>query len=498
MRMKLPQGAFEYMKNKTARMRGLFYKLSIHSRIIVSFVVVILLLSSLNVTLLLSSVGYSRQYNTIVTNITAANGINGIVKTKIDTEMWNIVAGKISFEEGRQYEIIREVNSKIRQIMEHVSSPESRTKLDVTLRTMNTLTHYVDLMGEQIKRKARVAENEKVLDEIRAVSSLVEDDIQEFVLYELKSSEMVNQHIQSNINRWMFTNIAVLFLTLVFSFLAALLISSSISNPIRALNRTTASIAEGNFDVRVETGTTDEIAGLAASFNIMVVKIKQLLENSIKEQENLKKSELKALQAQINPHFLYNTLDTIVWMAEGNKSEQVIEIVRALSNFFRITLSKGKDWITVRDEVEHIRNYLIIQKIRYRDIMDFSIEVEEDILEYKILKLTLQPLVENALYHGIKNKRTGGSIWIKGHKQEEGKLLFQVTDNGMGMTGERKAEVQMELDSETTELYSKESGFGLNNVQKRIKLYYGKEYGLSISSEYTVGTRVMLSLPMER
>lgn len=474
--------------------------LSIRSKIVLSFVVVILMMGILNVVLLSDSLRFNEQYNKIVTNITQANSINGIVKTSIDSAMWDIVAGKASFEDGVQYRIIDDIDGKIRNIMKNVGSVDSRTRLDVTLRTMNTLRHYVDVIGEQIRQKKKVAENEKVLEEIRAVSSLVEDDIEEFILYELKSIEKVKLEIQDNVNRWVLTNIIFLGIVLLFSAGAAWIISGSISKPIRELRKMTALIAEGKLDVRVDNNRTDEIAELGKSFNIMACKLKELIENSIKEQENLKKSELKALQAQINPHFLYNTLDTIVWMSEANKSEQVIEIVSALSNFFRITLSKGKDLISVRDEIEHVRSYLIIQKIRYRDILDFNIEMDDNILDYKILKLSLQPLVENALYHGIKNRRMGGRINIKGRmgEPEKANLVFDVADNGIGMTDERLEAIRADLDNDMNGFDVNESGFGLNNVHKRAKLYYGKSYGVSIKSEFNVGTQVSLCIPCER
>ena len=472
--------------------------LTIRSKIVVSFAIVIVMMSCLNILLIISSLKYNDQYNTIVTNITDANSINGILKKNIDSVMYAIVAGKINFEEGNQYIIIKHVNDNINKIRKNVSSKESRFALDVTYRTMETLKHYVDVLGEQIKLKKKVAENEKVLEEIRGVSSLVEEEIQEFILYELKSCEVVKQQIQMSVNKWVVTNIIVLSIVLLFSVGAAWLISGGISNPIRELRQMAASIAEGNLNVRVENKNADEITSLGLSFNIMAGKVKELIEYSRKEQENLKKSELKALQAQINPHFLYNTLDTIVWMAEANKSEQVIEIVSALSNFFRITLSKGKDWIDVKDEVEHIRSYLIIQKIRYRDILDFQIEVDEDILNYKVLKLTLQPVVENALYHGIKYRRTGGTIFIKGTKTSDGLLRFEVNDNGIGMSEEKIAEIQAELNNDSIEPIVKDSGFGLNNVHKRIRLYYGKQYGITLKSEYNKGTSILLCFPCER
>jgi two-component system sensor histidine kinase YesM len=230
----------------------------------------------------------------------------------------------------------------------------------------------------------------------------------------------------------------------------------------------------------------------------MVGKIKELLDAKIEEHENLKKAELRALQAQINPHFLYNTLDTIIWMAEARRVDQVVELVRVLSRFFRITLSKGKDWITVREEIEHVESYLAIQKIRYRDILDYQIDVPDDMRDGQMLKLTLQPLVENALYHGIKNKRKGGVIMVRSRRLDGNLLEIQVEDNGIGMTQEQLAQVRALLDAESAGAVVAESGYGINNVNQRIKLYYGQEYGLAIESEYLQGTRVSLVIPLQR
>jgi two-component system sensor histidine kinase YesM len=238
----------------------------------------------------------------------------------------------------------------------------------------------------------------------------------------------------------------------------------------------------------------DEITELGMSFNIMIGKIKELLDSKIQEQENLKKAELRALQAQINPHFLYNTLDTIIWMAESKKTDQVVKIVSALSKFFRISLSKGMDWITIGEEVERIRSYLIIQKMRYRDILDFNIEVDKEVTEHTILKLILQPLVENALYHGIKNKRKGGTINVRARMKGENEILLEVEDDGIGFTPEKLAQLRSELEDDSGSI-KLESGFGLDNVNKRIKLYYGKPYGLSVQSQYASGTCVTLVIP---
>jgi two-component system sensor histidine kinase YesM len=247
----------------------------------------------------------------------------------------------------------------------------------------------------------------------------------------------------------------------------------------------------------VTRDNVDEITELGMSFNIMIGKIRELLDAKIKEQENLKKAELRALQAQINPHFLYNTLDTIIWMAESQKTDEVVQIVSALSNFFRISLSKGKDWIAIREEIERTRSYLTIQKMRYRDIMDYQIEVDDAVANCTILKLILQPLVENALYHGLKNQRRRGAITIRAKQKNEDEVLLQVEDDGVGIPPEKLARITAMMNDNSDEIRF-ERGFGLDNVNKRIKLYYGKQYGLSINSEYQTGTCVTLVIPAQK
>jgi two-component system, sensor histidine kinase YesM len=175
----------------------------------------------------------------------------------------------------------------------------------------------------------------------------------------------------------------------------------------------------------------------------------------------------------------------------------VIEIVSALSSFFRISLSKGRDWITIGEEIERTRSYLTIQKMRYRDILDYRIEVEEQTLNHTILKLILQPLVENALYHGIKNKRSGGIITVRAYQKDDTEIILEVEDNGIGFTAEKLALAQAAIEDDSGDIRL-ESGFGIDNVNKRIKLYYGKQYGVSIKSEYQVGTCITLLIPAKK
>lgn len=290
--------------------------------------------------------------------------------------------------------------------------------------------------------------------------------------------------------------LSILFIVILYSFM-----TKRLTGPIQVLMRKMRQASAGNLDAKIYPSGSDEIADLGKGFNTMIERIKELMERSIREQRSIQMAELRMLQAQINPHFLYNTLDSIIWMAEAGKNEQVIHVIQALSRFFRISLSKGRDLITIKEELEHVHNYLVIQQVRYRDILDYSIEVPEELHPYLILKMTLQPIVENALYHGIKNKRGKGKIQITGYIQN-GALLIEVRDNGAGMSPETldaltkryQTAAEQELGEDASGL--QQSGYGLYNVEQRIRLYYGSEYGITIASTEGVGTVVTIRIPI--
>jgi len=283
---------------------------------------------------------------------------------------------------------------------------------------------------------------------------------------------------------------------LIFTIGLYIFITSRLILPLRLLKRKMKQASQGDLEVKFENKGTDEISELGENFNSMLIKIKDLLTKSVNEQKQLKKAELRTMQAQINPHFLYNSLETIIWMAEARKTGQVIEITKALSHFFRISLSKGKDVIPLEDEINHIRNYLTIQKMRYQDILDVTFHLNEDILEYEIIKLTLQPIVENAIYHGIKNKRGKGFVRIKGDFTPEGSISIDVIDNGIGMKEDKLEEIRSQL-SQGVPFEKEQGGFGMVNVHQRIHLHYGEPFGLTINSWYGSGTRVSLIIPAE-
>jgi len=471
--------------------------ISIQAKILISLCIVIFLMSTTNVLFMVQLLNYSRQYDAIITNITTANSISGSIKTDIDTEMWKIVAGKIAFKDGKQYELINDTNSKVLWMMQNTNSQKSQIKLEGILRTMQTLSENVDLMKHQIEHGSLASENEAVLENIRFITGVVEEVVQNYLLFEVRRTELQYQEMRAGFDRWRNAYITLMFFVAGFSVLAAWGISRSIYIPIKKLHDVTSTITKNDLQALMTSDNVDEITELGMSFNIMIGKIKDLLDSKVKEQEYLKKAELRALQAQINPHFLYNTLDTIIWMAEAKQTDRVIKIVSALSSFFRISLSKGRDWITIGEEIERTRSYLTIQKMRYRDILDYRIEVDDQTLNNTILNLILQPLVENALYHGIKNKRNGGIITVRAIQKSDTEIILEVEDNGIGFAPEKLALARAAIEDDSGDIRL-EAGFGIDNVNKRIKLYYGKQYGLSIRSEYRVGTCVTLLIPAKK
>lgn len=280
---------------------------------------------------------------------------------------------------------------------------------------------------------------------------------------------------------------------MLFAFVLAVIASRSIANPITKLRILMKSAEAGNFDVRFQSKYHDEIGQLGNSYNAMIDRIVELINLVQVQEKNKRKAEIEILQAQIKPHFLYNTLDTIQWMAQEYNAQDVVELVDSLTNMLRIGLSKGNEIITVRMETKHVESYLMIQKVRYEDKLNYVIEVDDRMMSCRVIKLILQPLVENAIYHGIKEKRGQGFIRITGCV-EDGKIHFQVIDNGIGMTPEKLEEINRILKEDSSN--NNEVGYGIFNVNAKIKLNFGNEYGLFYHSIYGEGTTVDVWHPL--
>lgn len=279
-------------------------------------------------------------------------------------------------------------------------------------------------------------------------------------------------------------------ITLIVTLLLLNRILTGVVKPLKKLEKYMVQVNPDNMDQRMEILTDDEIGHLSMKFNQMMDRIRNLKEHVIEEQEDKRKYELQALQAQINPHFLYNTLDSIIWMAETNDSN-IVAMTEALAKLFRISLNKGNEEISLERELEHVKNYLIIQSMRYADKFTYEISAEPGVERCRTIKLILQPIVENCIYHGIKKKRGTGKITIRAYRREQN-LIIEVSDDGCGMPEEicRKI-LSDEIESENIS----GSGIGVKNVNERIQLRFGKKYGLSYSSEEGIGTTVTYVLP---
>lgn len=277
--------------------------------------------------------------------------------------------------------------------------------------------------------------------------------------------------------------------TLLFSTIIAMVISESVTKPIRRLQETMDKARTGDLAVRADISTKNEVGQLADSFNTMISQIHTLMEEAIVVEKEKRDSEIQALQAQINPHFLYNTLDTIIWMAASGKNQDVMDVTSALAHLFRTSISQGDNFVPVATEITNVENYLIIQKMRYKDKLTYEINVEEGVSQLYTPKLILQPIIENALYHGIKPSPTAGTIWISIYTKGDS-LIFKVEDNGVGMSPRQISNL---LDREKST-----GGIGIINVNKRITLLFGNEYGVRYYQGDKKGTIAEIHLPITK
>ncbi len=463
---------------------------SLSRRLSVAFHTIMILMVVPAAVSLVMMIGFSQLYYGFLSRAQRINDLTAIVVDQLPGELFNIVAGRGTFEEGPQREMMRTVNGTLDSLIGEggASGPE----LTVARRTGNTLESYIDRLGLQMEQDAPVEDNFQVHEEIRNVSALMGDMFRDAVSTEIRAATQASRRMRVVLSVTMALEAALIAFAMLFVKSSQRSLSGAVAEPIRELQAFAGKIADGHLNERTPEPDVDELRQLSVSLNAMAGRLGELMEENRLEQESLKKSELRVLQAQVTPHFLYNTLDAIVWLAEAKKTEEVISITRALSDFYRISLSDGHDWITLAQEEEHLRGYLTIQKIRYRDILDYEIDIDPAIRNEMILKLSIQPLVENAIYHGIRNRRGGGRITVRVW-EEEGRLRVLVKDNGAGMSAERLGELRRMMASHRGADYP---GFGLFNVDQRIKLYYGQAQGLEIDSEQGRGSSISFNVPL--
>ena len=432
------------------------------------------------------------RYEDMINSTVAASEFTLDFKKDFDYETYLLIVGNKTIDESRLHDMLTDANRIITGLEQITDSKDNLTRLKSIKKYLNNLDTYVDRIEQNIRAGNRYEDNMEIWEnDIQIVTTLVRETIFQYIYYEIKGIQESHAEYQSFFVSMIEISVIAFVAVLLLIVFISHYIPLSISRPITELVEVTQQVSQGNLQVRSHVNTGVEAKQLSESLNTMIDKINALLEQVKKEQIRIRKAEFELLQAQINPHFLYNTLDTIIWLAESDEQKQVVHMVESLSDFFRTSLNQGKDIISIKEEIQHVRSYLEIQQMRYQDILEYEIDVPEEFYQNTIPKITVQPLVENALYHGIKNKRGKGKITVRGYR-EDSFFILEVRDNGIGMQTERLVQVRNAL---VHKQFVESKVYGLYNVNERIRLNCGEEYGLRISSTYQEGTTVKIFLP---
>lgn len=441
--------------------------------------------------LLVTIVGLSFQYSRCIENIETANTLRETIGDQITEEVWQIVSGNLAFEDGKQYAYMSRIVNGI-QVLESSSSAQSSQYLQAAAPATETMKNYFDILGKQIAENRAVAYRESVMEEISSVAHLIDEILQNYIGEEIVRIGELNRQIQSTTFVMVIISFALLAMTGWYAWKSYQHVQQAIDEPVDALDKMASAIAVGDWDARTALPQVEEFRGLARHLNHMASRLEHSVAEQLIAEKNLQKAEMRTLQAQITPHFLYNTLDTIVWLAEAERNQEVMDITMALTSFLRISLSSGQDFIPVSREIEHVKSYLAIQATRYGSTMEYRIEADESLGNMQVLKLLLQPLVENAIYYGVRAKRGRGRIVVSVQRTDKDQMTFSVSDNGIGIEPEKLRALQADL-SAGVRPATQSGGFGLFNVSQRIRLYYGTE--LQITSVYWEGTTVSFTIP---
>lgn len=474
------------------RLKDIYYRSSLATKIRYSYLFLLIPLLIFLVFTFYNLWDMNHNYEDMVNSTVVASEFSLDFKKDFDYETYLLIVGNKTVEESKLDSMIEEAERIVAGLEEITEAEDNIARLDSVNKYLSNLRIYVDRIEENLQKESHYEDNMEIWEnDVQIVTSLVGDTMSQYIYYEVKGIQQSRAAYQAFFMNMIRFSLLGMGIVLILVIILSYYIPRSITMPITRISRVTDQVAKGNLSVRAAAESGAEARMLSDSLNAMIDKINELLDQVTTEQIRLRKAEFELLQAQINPHFLYNTLDTIVWLAEAGDQKRVVSMVGNLSDFFRTSLNQGKDIISIREELAHVRSYLEIQQVRYQDILRYEITVPEDLYEYKIPKITIQPLVENALYHGIKNKRGQGTITITGERSENGFVLY-VRDNGIGMTQERLNEVRAGIQKLS---YTGKEIYGLYNVNERIRLNFGETYGISIESTYGEGTCVSISLP---
>jgi len=490
------------LKCKKNPLHKIISNLRLNRKIQFTYFVIIIPLFIIFIVLSVSIFGANQKYYKVITNATEASRFSITFKEDFDYDVYVLVAY------GESEEIIHDIQNKIAEgrditndLINNTNVEDNKWRAERMLQLLDNLEGYVETIRENKRIGGFYDENYGIWEnDIQIVTTLLQTNVLEYSYFETKGMNEIRADINKELNSTLIISLIVFGLLTVVALVLSVILPNSIVKPIYHLNDITNEVAKGDFSVRSKELDGLEIKKLGHSLNSMIEKINHLMEAVKIDERYIREAELELLQSQINPHFLYNTLDTIVWLAESGKHNKVVDMVTSLSEFFRASLSEGNGIITLEEEIKHVRSYLEIQYVRYQDILSYHIDFDPAFACVKIPKITLQPLVENALYHGIKNRRGKGEIKII-IMQEGSDVIISVKDNGIGM----KPEV---LDRVTNNMHRKKNkkdnstkmsdDYALFNVNERIRMKFGEAYGLTICSTYNIGTIVQVRIPNQQ
>jgi len=430
---------------------------------------------------------YGHHYNKILNNVTTASEFNQNFKSDIDSKMYYYVI-ESQYSEGLPIEEVQYAEKLAQSLLATTTEKESVTAITGVLNLCANLEgkmYQISNTNNYDERQTQLKNN------IYVLSDLIQTYMYNYLYYEAANLNELQSTLTFQLEMMMGGILLLVVLLLAVLLSKSRKLSRSITEPIEDLSKRVKVISAGDLSEQPSIQANElEVQALSDGFEQMVMHLNILIAKNKDEEIHRRNAEFALLQAQISPHFLYNTLDTIIWLIEAGDVDRSVQIVISLSNFFRFSLNRGKDVISLAEEEKHIRSYLEIQQIRYQDVMDYQIDIPPELGSYCLPKLTLQPLVENALYHGIKLKRVKGHIQVTG--RQDGKcIVLTVTDNGAGMSPERLNELRDSVHD------GREIGFGLHAIHKRIQLLFGDSYGITdIFSSPSEGTQINLRIPM--
>ena len=428
---------------------------------------------------------HNGQYEKLLYNVTTASDFNQDFKENIDLKMYYYVI-ESRYSEGLPIQEVQAAQALAKDLLDTTSQKDS-------LRAITSVLDLCENLEEKIyqiqQTKSYDSRQMQLENNVYVLTALIQEYMYNYLYCESVQLDLLQQQIFRQIGAEILLVAGLSAILILLLIRYSVRLGRSVTQPVVDLSRRAEDVISGDLTAREPVRSeTYELRTLGEGMEQMISRINAQIQEITQKQASLRKMELALLQAQINPHFLYNTLDTIIWLIEADRPQAAVEMVSNLSDFFRHSLSRGEDVITLEEEERHVRSYLQIQQARYKDILDYTIDVDPALREARIPKLTLQPLVENALYHGIKRKRGKGCIRVTG-RPEGADVLLEIADNGAGMSRERLEELNRAMES------GERVGFGLATVHERLRLLYGPPYGLVLSSREGEGTTVTARFP---